>query len=261
MSRCALLSLVGLEAETDELFNLLGPRLEAEFPNEKFQRFDGIVADWSNLKIGGKRKRQFQPLARLLLRWGLFSEQIQTVLEPAIADGVTLGLARQFGFDVVRWGYRLDPLRNGSSTPLAYRQRGHLGERGLPKPLYVFTAPISDLRGSLDDAAISRPAPASGSVSMPPEWPLEDKVGFIVRLCHEEIVQRDRQSRLTSFLSNHISPTARGAPSASSFYTLQTSKIVFLRRRPQKVLPQCRKAPSFLSIPNSLCIAAACCCI
>lgn len=186
------LSLVGLNSENDELFETLQPMLHREFPDENIRFFGDIVEDWSKTRIAGRQKRSFTPGARFLFRWGLFYEKFTTEVEPAfVKDGVTLALARQFGYDVYTGALAHSDcdLTIQLHWPLVQEV---IKDRGYPAPLYAFTTEITPLMRQCMKRYF-----ASGTgqryFPVPPEWPLPKKANYIIRKVHEEkATQRGR---------------------------------------------------------------------
>src|SRR5580693_487530 len=94
------LSLVGINQNTDALFEALKRQAPEIFPGLKFEFIDSPFVDYAKVHYEDGGKRALSPLTRLHIGWGFFHVFNLHTTKRAFESGVDVVIIRQFGFDL-----------------------------------------------------------------------------------------------------------------------------------------------------------------
>ncbi len=188
------ISLVGEPQNTSALYVRLQQHLSAEFAKDKPTFLGDPFGDYDTIKIGGKRKSEYSPEARVHFRWGLFFEFNKGIVRPAIDDGSNLILVPRYGFDL----YAGATVFQDSPTALAIHldnvKHGVKG-LGINPPIYVFTNnPSSELQ-----IKIRQYFDREHGQNEPTYAPPNDtgaQAAFITNLIYEELAKRNTKANV-----------------------------------------------------------------
>jgi hypothetical protein len=134
------LSLVGATNLTKVIFNELSKGVSSRFPEHRTLVLPDPFKDYSSLRIGKKRKREYSPEARVCFRWGLFYEFINENRAAFLESDIVL--VPRFGYDLYRGAVGNTNCQRALDMHVGLVQHGVLA-MGLCPPLYLFTEEVS----------------------------------------------------------------------------------------------------------------------